>query len=98
VMTQVAPGVYQIYFEDVEEDLNYQVKFAVNGGWANNFGAAEEGFVCTSGEAFNAVYNGKNIYVHVEESGSTVILLLDLTQFDYATKTGASVKITVVPA
>ena len=39
-MSKVADGVYEITFNDVDEDLNYQIKFAVNGGWANNFGAA----------------------------------------------------------
>ena len=97
LMSEVAEGIYEITFEDVDEDLNYQIKFAVNGGWANNFGAPEEDFVCTSGEQFDAAYNGKNIYVHVDESGSTVKAQLDLRDFVYATRQGAKVTITVTP-
>ena len=96
-MQQVAPGVYQIVFDDIDEDLNYQIKFAVNGGWANNFGAPEDGFVAPNRESFDATYNGKNIYVHVDEDGSKVIAVLDLTNFDYDTKMGAKSTITVIP-
>ncbi|MEE0873123.1 MAG: hypothetical protein UIH27_06585, partial [Ruminococcus sp.] len=95
-MQQVAPGVYQIVFDDIDEDLNYQIKFAVNGGWSFNFGAPEDGFVAPNGEAFDASFNGKNIYVHVDNDGSKVIAVLDLSNFDYSTKLGAKATITVV--
>ena len=94
-MKEVAPKVYEITFDEVEEDLNYQIKFAINGGWANNFGAPSDGYVCPNATPFDAAFNGKNIYVHVDESDATVVARLDLSNFDYNTKEGAKVTITV---
>ena len=94
-MKEVAPKVYEITFDEVEEDLNYQIKFAINGGWANNFGAPTDGYVCPNATPFDAAFNGKNIYVHVDESDATVVARLDLSNFDYNTKEGAKVTITV---
>jgi hypothetical protein len=90
-MTQVSDGVYTITFTDIDADDNYQVKFAANGTWADSWG----GVYTASGEPAEAVYNGDNIIVEVPEDGSTVTLILDLSTFDYASKTGAKLTITV---
>lgn len=69
----------------LDEYDNYQVKFAANGDWTDNWG----GEFKASGVQTDADYNGGNITIDVPEDNSTVKLTLDLTGFDYASKTGA---------
>lgn len=90
-MTQVADKVYEISFDNVpvgEED--YMVKFATNGSWADNFGGIFE----ASGKESDAMYNSGNITFNLEKAG-TVTLRLDLSKFDYATRTGAKFVVTL---
>ena len=90
-MTQVADKVYEISFDNVpvgEED--YMVKFATNGSWTDNFG----GFFEASGKESDAIYNSGNITFNLEKAG-TVKLRLDLSKFDYATRTGAKFVVTL---
>lgn len=90
-MTQVADKVYEISFDNVpvgEED--YMVKFATNGSWADNFGGIFE----ASGKESDAMYNSGNITFNLEKTG-TVTLRLDLSKFDYATRTGAKFVVTL---
>lgn len=90
-MTQVADKVYEISFDNVpvgEED--YMVKFATNGSWADNFGGIFE----ASGKESDAMYNSGNITFNLEKAG-TVKLRLDLSKFDYATRTGAKFVVTL---
>lgn len=90
-MTQVADEVYEISFDNVpvgEED--YMVKFATNGSWADNFGGIFE----ASGKESDAMYNSGNITFNLEKAG-TVTLRLDLSKFDYATRTGAKFVVTL---
>lgn len=90
-MTQVAEKVYEISFDNVpvgEED--YMVKFATNGSWADNFGGIFE----ASGKESDAMYNSGNITFNLEKAG-TVTLRLDLSKFDYATRTGAKFVVTL---
>lgn len=90
-MTQVADKVYEISFDNVpvgEED--YMVKFATNGTWTDNFG----GFFEASGKESDAMYNSGNITFNLEKAG-TVKLRLDLSKFDYATRTGAKFVVTL---
>lgn len=90
-MTQVADKVYEISFDNVpvgEED--YMVKFATNGTWTDNFG----GFFEASGKESDAIYNSGNITFNLEKAG-TVTLRLDLSKFDYATRTGAKFVVTL---
>ena len=94
-MEQVADKVYEITYHNVPEFDNYQVKFAANGTWADSWGSAEEGFTPESGVAFDAVYNGQNITVNVPYELADVTLRIDLSNFSYATKTGAVVTVTV---
>jgi hypothetical protein len=90
-MEEVSYGVYTITYTDIDADDNYQVKFAANGTWADSWG----GVYTESGEPAEAVYNGDNIIVEVPEDGSTVTLTIDLSTFDYASKSGAKFIITV---
>ena len=90
-MTEVTPGVYEIVFENVSENMGYQIKFT-DGSWTNNWGGDFAG----SGVVSDADYNGANITFDVEEDNSTVIARLDLTEFDFSTKTGAKFSITII--
>lgn len=89
-MTQVADKVYEIAFDNVPVDEGYMVKFATNGSWTDNFG----GFFEASGKESDAMYNSGNITFNLEKAG-TVKLRLDLSKFDYATRTGAKFVITL---
>ena len=89
-MTQVADKVYEIAFDNVPVDEGYMVKFVTNGSWADNFG----GFFEASGKESDAMYNSANITFNLEKAG-TVKLRLDLSTFDYATRTGAKFVITL---
>ena len=103
-MTEIADGIWEFSMADIYAFDNYTIKFAVNSvdedgnptsnPWAHNFGSAEEKLYPT-GEAIDAVYNGKNCIFEVEEDGSTVKLQLDLRNFDFTTKQGAKMTITV---
>ena len=91
-MEEISEKVYQITFTDVVEfSEGYQVKFAANGSWNDSWGG-----VYTEGAEFDAVYNGDNLLVPVNYALADVTLTLDLTNFDYATKSGAKATITVV--
>ena len=89
-MTEVADKVYEISFDNVPVDEGYMVKFATNGSWADNFG----GFFEASGKESDAIYNSGNITFNLEKAG-TVTLRLDLSKFDYATRTGAKFVVTL---
>ena len=97
-MTEVSENVYEITFDNVTAYDNYQVKFAANGAWTDSWGCEEENFTAESGTAFNAAYNGQNIVVNVPYEKASVTLKLDLTNFDYASKTGAVATVTVTDA
>ena len=89
-MTQVADKVYEIAFDNVPVDEGYMVKFVTNGSWADNFGGIFE----ASGKESYAMYNSGNITFNLEKAG-TVTLRLDLSKFDYATRTGAKFVVTL---
>ncbi|MEE1016456.1 MAG: dockerin type I repeat-containing protein, partial [Ruminococcus sp.] len=103
-MTEVADGIWEMTMEDIYAFENYQIKFAVNSvdeegnptsnPWAHNFGTEEETQYPVNTE-LDAFYNGKNCIFEVEEDASTVKLQLDLRNFDFKTKTGAKMTITV---
>lgn len=89
-MTEVADKVYEIAFDNVPVDEGYMVKFVTNGSWTDNFG----GFFEASGKESDAMYNSGNITFNLEKAG-TVKLRLDLSKFDYATRTGAKFVVTL---
>ena len=92
LMTEVAPKVYEITYTDLDEFDNYQVKFAANGSWAANWGGTYAGSDVVSEAVFNT---NDNITVDVPYELADVTLRLDLTNFDYATKQGATFTVTV---
>ena len=77
--------VYTITYADVAAGT-YEVKFAANDSWNDNWGS--NGSSYTSGSA-EAVYNGQNIKFTVKEPAD-ITLILDLTNFKYATKNGVA--------
>jgi len=85
-------SVYTITFENVAAGT-YEVKFAANDSWNDNWGS--NGSAYAGGNA-EAVYNGQNIKFTVKEP-SDITLKLDLTGFKYATKNGATYAIDMVP-
>ncbi len=95
-MTEISDGVYQITYSNVESSDNYQVKFAANGSWGDNWGASS--YEPAEGTC-EAVYNSSNnIIVKVTPELANVTLTLDLTGFDYATKTGATYTVEIAEA
>lgn len=93
VMTKVADKVYEISWNNVPAGEDYQLKFAVNGAWTDNFGGVFE----ESGKETTAYYNSGNITFTTTVAG-TVKARLDLTNFDYATKLGATYTVTLPSA
>ncbi len=96
LMTEVAPLVYEITYEDIEAFDGYQFKFAANGDWTHNWGLEVAGAV-TAGET-ELAYNGQNMTLATTYDLSNVTLRIDLSNFDYSTKKGAKMTVTVVDA
>ena len=84
-------SVYTITYKDVAAGT-YEVKFAANDSWNDNWGS--NGSAYNSGKA-EAVYNGQNIKFTVKEK-CDVTLTLDLSDFKYSTKNGATYTISMV--
>ena len=100
-MTETSDGIWEIEYKNVEANDAYKVKFAVNpfdynGLWSYCFGLNRVATV-KNGEEVTATFNGYDAVVNVEEDDSTVHLKLDLSDFDYKTKQGAKLTITVTP-
>ena len=93
-MLKVSDGVYTFQSEIGEYDPNTaEFKFAVDGAWTHNFGLADGGTV-ENGVETDAIYNGStNIKLENLEVGTVVTMNLDLSNFDFATKTGAKMTI-----
>ncbi len=100
-MTETSEGskVYQIKFESIDAYENYQFKFAANGSWTDNWGLPEQSKAPLN-EWFDLTYNGQNMIIDTVEpgyeDGYDVVLTLDLSNFDYATKQGAKGKVDIV--
>lgn len=82
-------NVYTVTLTNVPAG-DYAYKFAANGSWAANWGAETEGDERTSGDL---TYNGKNFDLYLD-SAKDVTFKLDLSAFDYSTKTGATYEVT----
>lgn len=92
LMTEISEDVYQITYTNIEASDNYQFKFAANGSWVDNWGGVFEG----SGVATEAEYNSaSNITFATTYELSNVTITLDLTNFNYSTKTGAMFTVTI---
>ena len=103
-MTQVSDKVYQIKYENIESaDDAYQFKFAVNDSWAANWGLPEQS-AAPIGEEFDLTFNGENMLLNTvsagfeEDSLVDVTLTLDITNFDYSTRSGAKATVKVEPS
>lgn len=96
VMEEISENVYQIVYTGISGNDNAQFKFTANGSWSNNWGGIFTGF----DEETDAVYIGENNIVMVIGEGDddtntyTLVITLDLTGFDYSSKTGAKFKVT----
>lgn len=100
-LTETSDGIWEIEYKNVKANDSYKVKFAVNPFdyselWKYCFGFEQTG-TFVNGEEVTAAYGGTNCLVEVEEDDSTVHLRLDLRDFDYRTKQGAKLTITVTP-
>ena len=104
-MKEVSPAVYEVTFENKSYEDTFGIgctggfKFVKDNSWDNfwGFGAV------SSGELHDAVYNGGNhITINpgsdAEESKHNFIIRLDLTNWDWNTKTGATFTVTVAAA
>ena len=96
-MTETSQGVYEITYTGIAAsgDDDYSVKFVANDSWTHNWGA---GFDAEDVGLYGAaVYNEDTISFSVAEDNSTVKLVLDLSNFDFTTRAGATYAITVTP-
>ena len=100
-MTQVSDKVYQIKYENIESaDDAYQFKFAANDDWAASWGLPEQS-ATPIGEEFDLTFNGENMLLNTvsagypEDSLVDVTITLDLTKFDYPSRSGAKANIKI---
>ena len=100
-MKEVSPAVYEVTIENKSYgDINGSVgfKFVKDNSWDNSWGFG----TVSSGELYNAVYKGDYITINpgsdAEESKHNFIIRLDLTNWDWNTKTGATFTVTVAAA
>ena len=95
VMTETEKGVYTITFKGVAggtDESYYEYKFACNGGWDASFGGSKK-----DGEPENtAAWDGKNLEVFAEYAYNDITLTLDISNFDFETKSGATYSVSVV--
>ena len=96
-MTEKGEGVYEIAYDEVEANVEYQVKFAANGSWGMNWGLVG-GTEVVLNEANPAQYNAQDNIVFMPESEDEYVkitLTLDLSKWDKVTKEGATYTIKV---
>lgn len=100
-MKEVSPAVYEVTFENKSyEDINGSsgFKFVKDNSWDNFWGFG----TVSSGELHDADYGGDFIKIDpgsdAEESTHNFIIRLDLTNWDWNTKTGATFTVTVAAA
>lgn len=97
-MKEVSPAVYEVTIENKSYGvINGSVgfKFVKDNSWTDSWGFG----TVSSGELRDAVYGGDYIKIDpgsdAEESTHNFIIRLDLTNWDWNTKTGATFTITV---
>lgn len=100
-MKEVSPAVYEVTFENKSYgDINGSVGFLFvkDNSWTDSWGFG----AVSNGELHNAVYKGDYITINpgsdAEESTHNFIIRLDLTNWDWDTKTGATFTVTVAAA
>ena len=97
-MKEVSPAVYEVTIENKSYgDINGSVGFLFvkDNSYADQWGSS---VTASSGELYDAVYGGDYIKIDpgfdAEESTHNFIIRLDLTNWDWNTKTGATFTIT----
>lgn len=103
-MKEVSPAVYEVTFENKSYEDIFDIgctggfKFVKDNKWDDSWGFG----AVSSGELHNAVYKGDLITINpgsdAEESKHNFIIRLDLTNWDWNTKTGATFTVTVAAA
>lgn len=103
-MKEVSPAVYEVTFENKSYEDIFGIgctggfKFVKDNSWTDSWGFG----AVSSGELHDAVYNGNLIKIDpgsdAEESTHNFIIRLDLTNWDWNTKTGATFTVTVAAA
>ena len=104
-MKEVSPAVYEVTFENKSYEDIFDIgctggfKFVKDNSWTDFWGFGK----VSSGELHDAVYNkGDHITINpgsdAEESKHNFIIRLDLTNWDWNTKTGATFTVTVAAA
>ena len=100
-MKEVSPAVYEVTIENKSYGvINGSVgfKFVKDNSWTDSWGFG----TVSSGELRDAVYGGDYIKIDpgsdAEESKHNFIIRLDLTNWDWNTKTGATFTVTVAAA
>lgn len=103
-MKEVSPAVYEVTFENKSYEDIFGIgctggfKFVKDNSWDNFWGFG----TVSSGELYDAVYKGDHIKIDpgsdAEESKHNFIIRLDLTNWDWNTKTGATFTVTVAAA
>lgn len=101
-MKEVSPAVYEVTIENTSYDeINVLpgFKFIKDHTYADQWGSS---VTASSGELHDAVYGGDYIKIDpgsdAEESTHNFIIRLDLTNWDWNTKTGATFTVTVAAA
>ena len=104
-MKEVSPAVYEVTFENKSYEDIFGIgctggfKFVKDNSWVNFWGFG----TVSSGELYDAVYNGGD-HIKIdpgsdaEESTHNFIIRLDLTNWDWDTKMGATFTVTVAAA
>lgn len=90
-------GVYTITFTGVPKSNDLQFKFAFNHSWTDNLGAAEQNLAVTDGY-YELVNNGGNFILDTtgyDWEYSDITFELDMNYFDYDTREGAVVSVSV---
>ena len=103
-MKEVSPAVYEVTFENKSYEDIFDIgctggfKFVKDNKWDDSWGFG----AVSSGELHNAVYKGDLITINpgsdAEDSKHNFIIRLDLTNWDWNTKTGATFTVTVAAA
>jgi len=84
-MTEVSPNVYEISFDNVN-GTECKFKFSFNGGWEYQMSGVFSSF----GTVTAAVYNKNEEISFTPAAGADITIRLDLSNFNFATKTGAT--------
>lgn len=92
-MTEESQGVYKISYDHLLSQGIYTFKFYINGSDEHNWGGAEPSLESKTAVEFDSKSVVRFTINDGYEKESKITITLDLTEFDYETKTGAYCKI-----